>query len=134
MGDANRGIGHIHMLASMPRCAENIDTEVILINLHIHFLRFRKHGNRDCRSVYPTLCFSFRDPLHTVYTTLMLQTAVDLLTLYEKDNLFEPANTRHILAQDFRLPPFKLSIPCICSEKIGSKKGRLFSTCASPYF
>ena len=64
---AHGAVCGIDVLAAGTLCAICIDAEIAVVDFHIHFFGFRKHGDGRSRSMDPTAGFGFRHTLDAVY-------------------------------------------------------------------
>ena len=111
MDDLHGGIGGIDSLPAGTGRAANRDLQVLRLDLHIHFLRFRKHRNRAGAGVNASLRFSRRHALNPVHAALVLQPLVDILAVNLEDDFLVAAQVRRAGVEILALPTLGFGIP-----------------------
>ena len=94
MNDAHRRIGRIDSLSARTARPHHADVEILRIDLHIHLLGLRQHGNRDRRSMNATVGFGDRNALYAVHAALVFELLVDLLACHKDDYFLQTAAIR----------------------------------------
>ncbi len=104
MRDAHGRVGRVHALAAGPARAERVDAQILRIDLDVHFLGFRQHGDRRRRRVDAAARFGRRHALHAMHAALVLEAAVDALAFDRRDHFLEAADAGLADRQHVDLP------------------------------
>ena len=106
--NAHRGIGRVHRLPAGPRRAERIDADILGLDLHVHVLGLRQHGNRHRRGVHAALRLRSGNPLHAMHAALPLHLRVDAFALDDRDHFLVAAHAGLGERKQLDLPPVLL--------------------------
>ncbi len=73
MHDAHGGGHLVHVLPARAAGVEDVHAQVVRLDVHVHFVRFRQHGDRGRGGVYAALGLGYGHALHAVDAALVLQ-------------------------------------------------------------
>ena len=127
MRQPNGGVGGIDPLTTGARGAEDVGAYVLAPQLHVHLVRLWQHGDRSGGGLYPPLRLGHRDTLHAVDAALVLESAVDLLPLYGKDDRLKAAHRPLVHRRDVAAPPLLGAVLLVHLEEIPCKERRLIA-------
>src|SRR5690606_41687757 len=118
VGDANGGISRVDMLHGRTGRAIDVDLEVAVGNLRVHFLRFGK--NRDGRGGGMDAPAAFGDghALDAVDAAFELQLGEDPGAGDAGDDVLEAADFRRIGGYHFHLPTLRVYIALIHAVQV----------------
>ena len=121
--DAHRRVGGVDALATRPAAAVHVDGEILVIDLHLDFLRLGQHQHRCRRGVDATLAFGDRHPLHTVGAALELEPAPRGVAVDHHRDLIDAAEIAVVVVQDLHRPALgggecPVHVVKVASEKV----------------
>ena len=123
VGNANRGIRLVHVLATGTGCAEGINFQIIGIDIdfldHIHFGHHR-HGTG--RSVDTTLGLGFRYTLYAMATGLELETGICTRAFDTHNDFLVTTMLPGTLTDGFQFPAMLFGITGIHAEQVTGKQ------------
>src|SRR5439155_25720329 len=132
VGDAHGRVRGVDALSSRARRAERVDAEVLRLDLDVHLLGLREHGDGDGRGVDPARSLGGRHPLHAVHATLVAQLGVDAVAFDHGDDFLDAALARPRHGDDVDLPALALGEPGVHAEGLRDEQGRLLAARAGP--
>src|ERR1700688_693494 len=89
MGDADRRLGLVDVLAAGARRLIRVDLEIFRVDLDLDVLGLGENRDGRGRRVHAALRFGDRDALDAVHATLILEEAVWLAALDRQHDLLE---------------------------------------------
>src|SRR5581483_8643861 len=92
VGDTDGGIGRVDALTARAAGTERVDAEILLVDLHVDFFRFRQDRDGDGRRVDAAARFGSGHALHAVHAALVLQLAVDAAAFDRRDDFLHAAD------------------------------------------
>ena len=130
MRQTNSRISSIHPLPSRTRRAEQIQTNIIPLQIHIELTSFRENSHRSSGSLNSALSLSLRHPLNAVHPRFIFHDAIDPISRRRQleDNALESTCSTRILVIHFQLPTTSLSKLGIHTEQIASKNSSFVTT------
>ena len=128
MRQPNGGVGGIDPLTAGTGGAEDVGAYVLAPQLHVHLIRLWQHGDRSGGGLYPPLRLRHRDTLHAVDAALVLEAAVDLLSLYRKDDRLKAAHCPFVHRRDVAAPALLSAVLLVHLEEIPRKECRLVAS------
>ncbi len=134
MGDTYRRLGLVDMLATGPRSPVDINTQIRRVNIDFDILGFRQHGNGTGRRMDTPLGLGFRDALHPVGATFVLEPRVGAFTGNHGDDFFEATHLRFGAAEQLNFPALVFCIAGIHAKQVPGKQGSLVTAGAGPDF
>ena len=81
----------VHALAARAARAERVDAQVLLVDLHVHFLGLRQHGDGGGAGVDAALRLGRGHALDTMHAALVLEPFVNVRAVDLENDFFETA-------------------------------------------
>ena len=135
MGDADRRIGLVDMLAARTGSAVGVDTQIVGIDLDLlDFRQFRQYRYSGGGSVNAALCFRGWHPLHTMSAGFEFQARIGTVANDAADHLFVATVFAGAFAKDFQAPAAHFGIACVHAHQITREQRRLVATGPGTYF
>ncbi len=134
MGKTHRRIRGVYALASVSRRAHYVDSDILFINDHIHFLHFRHYGHGDGRCVNTSARLCLRHTLYPVHAAFVFQSGIRSLTAYHKVYFLHAADSDFVHVHGFHLPSLAFRVVYIKAVYFRRKKSRLVASRARPDF
>ena len=126
MGDADGGVRLVDVLPAGAARAERVDLEFALVDLELHFVRFRQDRDRRGGRLDASLALGLGDPLHTVDARLEFEAGVGAVAGDLERDLLVPAEFGRVGTQDFCLEALGLRVHGIHAQKRAREQGGLF--------
>ena len=123
MGQTHGRVGSIDALSAVAGRTHNVDTDILVVNYNVKFLRFRHNRHRRGGCMDPAAGFRLRHTLHPVDAALILHLGICALACHHEHNLLETSDSVLIDADKLRLPAVALRKMHIHSVKLRGKKG-----------
>ena len=79
MGDAHRAFRLVDVLAAGAARAEDVDPEILVVDLNVHFFRLGQHGHRRGRCMDAAARFRHRHALHAMHAAFEFELGVGAL-------------------------------------------------------
>mmetsp|Transcript_23803 Transcript_23803/g.42889 ORF Transcript_23803/g.42889 Transcript_23803/m.42889 type:complete len:276 (+) Transcript_23803:2041-2868(+) len=124
VGDADRGIGGVHVLPASARGAHGIDANVAGVHLDIHIFGLWQDRDSGGRGVDAPAAFGCRHTLHAVHTGFVFQPGKDILALDMGDHFFDAAQLGRLLFDDLHAPALPFGIALVHPQKVARKQRR----------
>ena len=96
--------------------------KIAFIDLHVHFLGFRQHRDRDRRGMDAPLAFRRRHTLHPVHTRFVFQPSEDIAPGDFGGCFLDRAQAGVAVFQDLEFPAFAVGILLIHREQFGGEQ------------
>ena len=114
---------------------QNVSTRrSFCVDLDVDFFGFGQHGHRRGRGVDPAAGFGGRHALDAVHAALVLQPAVDVLALDERDDFLDAAAAGVAEVEDVDLPALALGVARVHAEQIAGEQRRFVAAGAGADF
>ncbi len=134
MGDAHGRVSCVHTLPAGAGGAININAQIFVFDLDIHFLSFRQNRNSCRRSVDAPLGFSGGHTLHAVNATFKFQMSKGALAEDIGDDFLIAAMLAIGCGNNFHLPSLGGGITLIHAEQIARKNGGFIAAGSGAHF
>ena len=134
MRDPHRAVGRVDMLPSGALRAVGIDTQILFLDVDIHFLGFRQDRDRRRRRMNPPARFRLGHALDPVHAGFILHPRKDTLSGNFRRCFLVPADPGIGEGHRLKAPPPPFRIPLIHAKQIGREKRRLIAAGPGPYF
>src|SRR5512140_1216376 len=126
--NAHGGIGGVDALPAWSRRAEDIDAQILVLDLHVDFLRFRKHGDRGRGRVDASLALRGGHALHAMHAALPSQPAERTVALDLEDRFLQTAERTVGVRDALDAPVPMLGVARVHAIEIGSEECGLVAT------
>ena len=127
MSQTHRRIGRVDTLSTVAGRAHHINTDILLVDLHLHLLGFRHHSDTDGRGVDAPAGLGLWNTLYAVYAGLVFHDGISTLPGDHKCHTLHPANAGLIHLHQLRPPVFTLRIMLVHTVYLRRKKRRLIT-------
>ena len=134
MSDPNRRFGLVDVLATGAAGAIGINTQIILVDLHVDILDFRQYRHRNRGSMDAAGRLGIRHPLHPVHAAFELQTGIGSRAGNAKNHFLETAKVRGIGIHHFDPPALRLGVARIHPEQVPGEQRRFLAAGAATDF
>ncbi len=128
MRNPYRGIGGIDALTAGTGGAKDVYAEILVTQLYLGLLDFRKYCHADRRGVDAPAGFGGGYSLNPVYAAFVLQIAEDVFTRDREDDLLEAADFAWAGGHKLDLPAVFLGIATVHPIQIRREQRGLIST------
>src|SRR5690606_17905288 len=126
VGDADRRVGLVDVLAAGAGGAEGVDAQVRLVEADlVHLIGLGHHRHGAGGGVDAALGLGGGHPLHPVGAGFELEPGVDILALHPGDDFLEAAVLARALADDLHLPALALGVPAVHAKQVAGEDRRL---------
>src|SRR5919201_5261229 len=132
MRDPYCGIGRVHALSAGAGRAVDVHLEVVRIDLDLHLLSLRHHGDGCGRRVDPPLRLGLRYPLHAVCAAFPREEAVRLVAFDGERDLLEAAAIARARAELLDAQTSALGVPRQHPVEVGGPERGLVAADALP--
>src|SRR3569832_1917709 len=135
MGNADRGVGLVDVLAAGARRTEGVDAQVGRVDVDFaDLVGFRHHGDGAGRGVVVSLCFGFRNAMHAMAARFELQPRVGALPNDAEDYLLVAPDFAGVFRHDLNLPALALGIARVHAQQVAGEQRRLVTARAGADF
>ena len=135
MGNADRRIGFVDVLAASAGGAESIDAQIRRIDHDLtDFIRFRHHRHRACRGVNAALGFGHRHALHAMAAGFEFQFRISAVADDARDDLAVTTEVRRAFRNDLHLPALALGVTRVHAEQFRRKQRGLVAAGTGTHF
>ncbi len=125
MGDPDRRLVLLDVLAACAARPERIDLEIALVDIDLDIVDFGQHCDRRRAGMDPPLAFRRRNTLYAMNAALILQAGKGTMTFDLKDRLFEAAHARLVGADHLDFPALVFGVAGIHTEQVTGENTRL---------
>jgi len=132
MGDPNRRVGGVHVLAARARGTHRVDADVVRIDLHVDRLGLGQHGDGRRRCVDAAAALGLGHALHPMHAALIFQPGEDALALDPRHDFLDAAKLGRLLLDDLEAPAARIGIALIHPQQVGGEKRGLVAPRAGP--
>ena len=122
MGDAHRAIRLVHMLPARARGAIGINAQILVFDLHIHFLRFRQYGDGHGGGMDAPLGFGCRHALDAMHTAFIFQPGKNAAPRDLSRGTLDAAQFVFVIFQHFKTPAAPFGITLIATKQFRREK------------
>ena len=132
MRQADRRLRLVDLLSARARGAEQIDAHVLVVDGHVHVLRFGQHRDGDRGGVDAPLRLRLGHTLDAVYPAFKLEAGIGALAVDIDDGLFHAAQLRHIEVDRLPGEAVLLAIALVHAVQLIGKERRLLAARTRP--
>ena len=118
---SNGRVGRVDRLAARSARAEDVDAQIVVLNVDVDLIRFRKDGDRDGRGVDAPRAFGLGHPLNPMDARFPLQRAVDVAPRDIGDDFLVAADLGVVFGSDFHFPAVGFSVASVHSKEVGGE-------------
>ena len=115
----------VNVLATRAAGPRGADIDILFVDLHLHLVNLRHHGDSRRGRLHATLRFRRGHALHPVHASLPLELRVHAVARHLDDDLLVPAKVRGVGGQDRRRPPLALRVPLVHPPEVPGPDARL---------
>ena len=126
--DAHRGVRGVHALPAGARRAEHVDSQILVLDLHVDFFGFRKHRDSRRRRMDAPLVLRRGHALHAMDAALPSKPAEHAVAFHLEDRFLDPAECAVGVRDGLDAPPAMLRVARVHAIEIGREERGLVAT------
>ena len=130
MSQTHRGVGGIDTLSTVTGRTHDIDTDILLVDLYVHFLCLRHDCYGNGGSVNSSAGLGLGHTLYTMYAGLVFHHGVRALAVDHKGHALHTADADLVGLHQLHLPAAALRVMHIHPVDLSREQGSLVSACA----
>src|SRR3990170_6806705 len=127
VGDADGSRVLLDVLAAVAAGVDDIDPQLLLVDMHVHVVGLRQHGDGGGGGVDAAAGLGDGDALDAVDAALVLEARVGAAAAHLEDDLLEAAAVAGVGVQQLYRPALALRVAAVHAVEIGGEEGGLLA-------